>query len=171
MALEPIDQRLIAGLAEGLALVPRPYAALGRSIGLSESETIARLGNLIGQGVIQRLGVIVRHHELGYRANAMVVWDVADAAVAMAGRSLAGLPFVSLCYQRPRRPPEWSYNLFCMIHGRVRVEVEALIERATDQAGLGSCPRAVLFSRRRFKQQGARYPGGPAVARAIEMAR
>jgi hypothetical protein len=86
-----------------------------------------------------------------------VVWDVPDAKVRGADLRLARLPFVTLCYRRPRRRPGWPYNLFCMIHGRDRASVEALVEDATAATGLSDLPRDVLFSRQRFKQRGARY--------------
>jgi siroheme decarboxylase len=156
-ALADADKRLIAALADGLPLVPRPYAALGRALGWGEGEVIRHLRGLAEAGVVTRFGVIVRHHELGIRANAMVVWDVPEERVRAAGAALKGLPYVTLCYRRPRRPPAWPYNLFCMIHGRERAAVEALVEQATAAAGLGGCERAILFSRRRFKQRGARY--------------
>jgi DNA-binding Lrp family transcriptional regulator len=161
MELNERDRRLIAAIQDGLPLAPRPYAAIGEKIGIGEAEVIAGLRRLIDDGVIKRFGVIVRHRELGYRANAMVVWDVPDALVADAGRVLAALPFVTLCYRRPRRPPAWPYNLFCMIHGREREAVLDLVEDATAAAGLDGLPRAVLFSRRRFKQRGARYAPAP----------
>ena len=154
------DRRLLAAIQDGLPLVPRPFAAVGARLGLAEAEVIEALRRLQDGGVIRRFGVVVRHHELGWRANAMVVWDVPDGRVAEAGWRLAALPFVTLCYRRPRRPPAWPYNLFCMIHGRERAVVEGQIEEATRAAALESVPRAVLFSRRRFKQRGARY--GPA---------
>ena len=74
----------------------------------------------------------------------------------MAGE-IARCPCVTLCYQRPRRLPEWPYNLFCMVHGRDRGLVEAQVEQMAARLGLQDVPRAVLFSRRRFKQRGARY--------------
>ena len=161
MELNERDRRLIAAVQDGLPLAPRPYAAIGEKIGIGEAEVIAGLRRLIDDGVIKRLGVIVRHRELGYRANAMVVWDVPDTRVGDAGRVLAALPFVTLCYRRPRRPPAWPYNLFCMIHGRDRGTVEGLVDQATAAAGLEGLPRAVLFSRRQFKQRGARYAPAP----------
>ena len=151
------DRALLAAMAEGLPLVPRPYAALGAEIGLSEAEVLERLRVLLADGVISRMGVVVRHHELGWRANAMTVWDVPDARVAEAGGRLRELPFITLCYRRPRRPPAWPYNLFCMIHGRDRATVLDQIEEASRTADLGDLPRDVLFSLRRFKQRGARY--------------
>ena len=157
MELSASDRRLIAALQDGLPLVPQPYAAIGARMGVSEDEVMSGLRRLINHGVIRRFGVIVRHRELGYLANAMVVWDVPDSRVAESGRALAGLRFVTLCYRRPRRPPAWPYNLFCMIHGRDRGAVEALVRDASAAARLEGVPRAVLFSRRRFKQRGARY--------------
>lgn len=157
MTVAAADRPLLAAVAEGLPLVPRPYAAIGDRLGLGEAEVIERLRRLVTDGVISRLGIVVRHHELGYRANAMTVWDVPDAGVSGAGRRLSALPFITLCYRRPRRPPAWPYNLFCMIHGRDRAGVLDQVETATQAGELAGVPRAVLFSLRRFKQRGARY--------------
>ncbi len=165
MELSALDRRLIAAVQDGLPLAPRPFAAIGSELGLAEDQVIEALRRLLRDGVIKRMGIVVRHHELGYRANAMVVWDVPDAQVGLVGRQLAALPFVTLCYRRPRRLPDWPYNLFCMIHGRDRVSVEGQIESASEATGLADLPRAVLFSRRRFKQRGARY-----AAKRLELA-
>jgi DNA-binding Lrp family transcriptional regulator len=157
MGLSTGDRRLIAAMADGLPIEARPYQALATTLGMTEAEVIARLGRLLDDHILRRFGVIVDHHALGYRANAMAVWDVPDERLENAAQRLAALPFLSLCYQRPRRLPDWPYNLFCMIHGRARAAVETSVEAATLAAGLGEVPRAVLFSRRRFKQRGARY--------------
>lgn len=157
MGVSAEERQLIAAVQDGLPLVERPFAAIGARIGLGEDEVIGVLRRLIDEGIIKRFGVVVRHHELGYRANAMVVWDVPDDRVSEVGRQLATLPFITLCYRRPRRPPAWPYNLFCMIHGRDRATVGNLIEQASALAGLADHARTTLFSRRRFKQRGARY--------------
>jgi DNA-binding Lrp family transcriptional regulator len=157
MELTTTDRRLLALLAEGLPLVPRPWASLGERIGLGESEILDRVATFVTEGAIKRLGLIVRHHELGYRANAMVVWDVPDELVAELAPKLAAASFVSLCYRRPRRPPDWPYNLFCMVHGRDRGTVLNQIDELARNTGISDLPREALFSRRRFKQRGARY--------------
>jgi DNA-binding Lrp family transcriptional regulator len=151
------ETALIGAIQQGLPLVPRPFAEIGASIGLSENETIAGLGQLLEQGVIKRMGVVVRHRELGYRANAMVVWDIPDDRVSALGRCIGKFDFVTLCYRRPRRLPAWRYNLFCMIHGRDRDEVLSHVVQLKEQCGLQDIAHEVLFSRRRFKQCGARY--------------
>ena len=163
MVLSDADHRLIAAVQDGLPLVPRPFAAIGATVGLGEEQVIRRLDAMLAAGVIKRFGVVVRHHELGYRANAMVVWNIPDDRVAEVGRRLAECPCVTLCYQRPRRPPDWPYNLFCMVHGRDRAVVEAQVADMAGRLELDGVERALLFSGRRFKQRGARY-GEPAAA-------
>lgn len=168
MIPDVIDKRLLRVIADGLPLVSRPYAAAAAWAGIGEDEVIRRLRRLIAGGIVKRLGVIVRHRELGYRANAMVVWDVPDDEVAEVGRHVAAYPFVTLCYQRPRRLPEWPYNLFCMIHGKDRTAVGSQIATVNTEVGLARCRQAVLFSRQRFRQRGARFD--PSSAPALEVA-
>ena len=138
---------LIAALGRGLPLTSRPYRDLGRTLGMSEDEVIAALGKMLEDGSIKRLGVIVRHRELGYRANAMVVWDIADDAVAEVGRRFAEVDFVTLCYRRRRRPPEWPYNLFCMIHGREKDRVLAKVEQGVYFASFLSVEFEIVFAK------------------------
>ena len=158
--VDEADRRLLAAIQQGLPLVPRPYDEIGARLGLTEAQVIARLAHLKDSGVIRRFGVVVRHHELGYSANAMVVWDVPDGQVAELGRCLSGFDFITLCYRRPRRLPAWRYNLYCMIHGKNREEVLAHLEWMVNHCGLQNLTHEVLFSRRRFKQRGAIYTSG-----------
>lgn len=157
MELSPFDKQLLSAIEDGLPLEPMPYARVAERLGTTEQEVLDRLAELQTKHVIRRFGVIVRHRELGYTANAMVVWDVPTPIVRKTGRCIADMPDVTLCYRRPRRPPVWPYNLFAMIHGRDRDAVLRRIDRVTELADLNEAPRAVLFSRRRFKQRGARY--------------
>jgi DNA-binding Lrp family transcriptional regulator len=151
------DACVITAIQEGLPLVPRPYAEIGTRLGMSEDEVLARIKRMKASGTIKRFGVVVRHHELGYRANAMIVWNVPDNRVAELGRRIAGYEFVTLCYRRARHLPDWPYNLYCMIHGRDRTTVLNKIDFLIEACAMHDIAHAVLFSTRRFKQCGARY--------------
>lgn len=155
--IDSIDRKLLAALENGLPFVSEPYRLIGEQLDLTEDEVIIRLIRLTEEEVIKRFGLVVRHHELGYRANAMVVWDVPDKSVDNIGRRAAAKDYVTLCYRRPRRMPKWPFNLFCMIHGKDRAAVRKQIEQLNHETELGAYPSSVLFSRRRFKQRGARY--------------
>jgi DNA-binding Lrp family transcriptional regulator len=162
LALSAADRRLVATLEEGLPLVSAPYAAIARKAGVSETYALTQLTEWLRQGVIRRLGIIVRHRAIGFTANAMCVWNVPDEDADAVGMALAREPGVTLCYRRRRAAPAWRYNLFCMLHGRDRGMVEARrVEIAVSQ-GLDQFPSAVLFSRRAYKQCGARYVTTPA---------
>lgn len=159
LALSRPEQAFVAALQCGLPLVPQPFAQLG----WAEPDALATLSRWCRDGVIKRFGVVVRHNELGFTANAMVVWDVPDAVASAVGRRIADSGRVSLCYRRPRRLPHWRYNLFCMIHGRDRGAVERSIAALADGCGLNDYPHSILFSRRRFKQCGAHYVSNAAL--------
>ena len=156
-AYDDADQRLIATIQNGLPLSERPYADIANQLGLSEEDVISRISRLSEYGLIKRFGVVVRHHELGYQENAMIVWDIPDNEVDAIAQQIKSYPFITLCYRRARQLPEWSYNLFCMIHGKSRNKVFQHLEEMLSDHNWHNYPRDVLFSKQRFKQRAANY--------------
>ena len=157
MTLNRLDQQLIAAIQDGLEFTSKPFARIASQLGISEQKVLNRLEQLKENGTIKRLGVVVKHRELGFKANAMVVWDIPDERVAEIAQRIASFECVTLCYQRPRRLPEWSYNLFSMIHGKDRESVLARLADLIEILELQGFKHQPLFSTRCFKQRGARY--------------
>ncbi len=153
---EADDLRLLTAIEDGLPLCRRPYRCVAARLGWDERDVIARLRRLIDGGAIARFGLVVRHQVLGYRANAMVVWDIDEGVVSEIGARLAEAPGVTLCYERPRRLPVWRYNLYSMVHGRDRGQVCADIAALAEKVGGASRGHEILFSRRCFRQRGAK---------------
>ena len=151
------EKSLIEAISQGLPLVSRPYEEIARQINSTESRVIEGIQRIIQRGDIKRFGVVVRHRKLGYRANGMVVWDIPDEHIERIGHCIGRYDFVTLCYQRPRRLPDWPYNLFSMIHGRNRREVHQQVNFIVEQCGLDKFSHEILFSSRCFKQRGASY--------------
>ena len=153
-----IDERkLIATLQHGLPLVSRPYAEIAEQIGSSEDEVINYIQLMQNKGDIKRFGVVVRHRKLGYKSNAMVVWDIPADKVDELGKCFGQFDFVTLSYRRPRHLPDWPYNLFCMIHGQDRADVLNNLQFMIQSCDVKDINHAVLFSNRCFKQRGAVY--------------
>jgi DNA-binding Lrp family transcriptional regulator len=116
----------------------------------------ARLAAMVVRGVIRRIGVVPNHYALGYTANGMTVWDVVDDQVDALGEAVGRLPFVSHCYRRPRHLPEWPYNLFAMVHGRSRDEVDGMVAIIAAQLGTACRAQDVLYSTQILKKTGLR---------------
>jgi len=155
--IDPDDLQLLVAIQEGLPIVSRPYLYIAQQLSLTEADVIERLARLKQQGLIKRLGVIVKHRRLGYRANAMVVFDIPDTLTSDKGMQISQFDFVNLCYLRPRQGEHWPYNLFCMIHGKSRSTVLAQLKQLIKACDLNPYPHDVLFSQRCFKQRGAIY--------------
>ena len=156
MSLPDLDRRLIAATQGGLPLVPRPYEAIGAALGLSGDAVRERLAAMLASGLIRRIGAVPNHYKLGFTANGMSVWDVDDERVDALGAQVGALPGVSHCYRRPRRLPQWPYNLFAMLHGRSRMEV--VDQAARIEALLGAACRGhdILYSTAILKKTGLR---------------
>lgn len=152
-----LEKRVIEEIEVGLPLEPHPYRVIAERIGADESAVLSVVSQLADNGIIKRYGVVVRHRELGYTANGMVVWDIPDDRVNGIGELFGQQSFVTLCYQRPRKLPDWRYNLFTMVHGRSREEVRANVDHLVQLVPDAQFPWEILFSARRFKQRGARY--------------
>ncbi len=158
--LDAVDRALVRATQAGLPLTHQPYADVARRLDISEAEVIRRLGAMLATGAIRRIGAVPNHYRLGYRANGMTVWDVADDRVVELGRRVGALDFVSHAYRRPRHPPLWPYNLFAMVHGHSREEVADQVDRIADLLGPACRGHDVLYSTRILKKTGLRFADG-----------
>ncbi|MBL8565317.1 MAG: AsnC family transcriptional regulator [Hyphomicrobiaceae bacterium] len=159
--IDRADRALIEATQAGLPIVPRPFAAIAERIASTETEVIARFRELERRGFVRRIAAAPNHYALGMTANGMSVWDVEDARVSELGRRVGALSFVTHCYERPRALPVWPYNLFAMVHGATRTEVEE--KRALIAGLLADACRAsdILYSTRILKKTGMRLsPSG-----------
>lgn len=157
----PLSQRqdidLKYALEKGLETTSQPYLSIAKLIDCSEQQVMNQIHVWQTEKLIRRFGLVVNHRNLGFTANAMVVWDIDNENVDSIASKLAKYPEVSLCYRRPRSLPDWPYNLFCMIHGTDRHIVLRQIAKITKELSLDKTEKAILFSTKAYKQHGARY--------------
>ena len=156
MIEDTIDRKIIEATQAGLPLVTAPFAAIARDVGIAEEEVMTRLSALKERGVIRRIAAAPNHYRLGMTANGMSVWDVDDNMVDALGEKVGALAFVSHCYRRPRALPDWPYNLFAMVHGSNREEVNRKCEDISRLLGPACRSSDVLFSKRILKKTGLR---------------
>ena len=166
--LDATDRAIVLATQAGLPLVPDPWGAVGRPLGLAGEEVRARLARMQEVGIVRRVAAVPNHYRLGYVANGMTVWDVDDARIDRLGREVARLPGVSHCYRRPRHLPDWPYNLFAMLHGHTREEVERQAEALRTLLGEACRDHRILYSSRILKKTGLRLAGRPGAGRKPE---
>ena len=145
----------IRALQQDLPLVPRPFACNAAQFGLDEEALLETAHKLQAAGIMRRFSAVLRHRRVGYTANGMACWAVPKDCIEAVGQQAAGYPQVSHCYQRPAYPPRWSYNLFTMIHGRTKHDVEEVVGQIARETGLDQYQ--VLYSTREFKKERVRY--------------
>jgi len=156
ISLDATDRRLIEATQTGLPLCPKPYHAVAETLGLTVDEVMYRLQRMQDLGIIRRIGAVPNHYAIGYRANGMSVWDVDDNQLSELGQNVGGLDFVSHCYRRPRRLPDWRYNLFAMVHGRDQDEVIVKVSQVRQLLGNACKDHQILYSSQILKKTGLR---------------
>jgi DNA-binding Lrp family transcriptional regulator len=157
--LDATDRRLIVATQGGLPRVSRPYDALAGELNITAGEVLQRLQRMLDRGVIRRIGAVPNHYAIGYTANGMSVWDVDDKHIDRLGIEVGALEFVTHCYRRPRRLPDWPYNLFAMVHSQNREEVAARVAEIAMLLGDACRAHDILYSTAILKKTGLRIAG------------
>ena len=153
---DEIDRKLISLTQGGLSIESTPYQQIAEAIDISQDEVIGRLKRLLSNGIIRRIGAVPNHYKLGLTANGMTVWDVEDDKVTELGNAIGQLDFVSHCYQRPRHLPMWRYNMFAMVHGSNKDEVNEKVKQIESILGKNCKAHETLFSSAILKKTGLR---------------
>lgn len=146
--------RMVRVLVEGIPIVPTPFEETARIAGVSEEELLAQIQAWKADGTIRRFGAVVRHQQVGYTANAMVVWNVPDEQAEEFGARASSFHFVSHCYQRPRFEG-FPYNIYTMIHGTSREECELRAKRICEVTGVQNY--VLLHTLEEFKKSPPSY--------------
>ena len=151
-----LDRRIVLATQSGLPLDARPYHRLAAELEVTPELVMERINAMLADGRIRRIAAVPNHYRLGYVGNGMSVWDIPDGFIQDAGMEVGQLDFVSHCYHRPRQLPDWPYNLFAMVHGHSRDEVESLVERIAVILGNRQRQHTILYSTRILKKTGLR---------------
>ncbi len=152
--LSPTDKLVINELQQDLPLVQRPFDISSRRLGMDIDEFLTHCRSLKQRGIMRRFGASIKHHKVGFTANAMACWIAPPEVMEMAGKKAAALREVSHCYER-KTGPLWPYNLFAMIHGHTREDCQVIADNVSQETGLNEY--ILLFSVKEFKKARVKY--------------
>ena len=148
------DKEFIRELQKDLEITERPFLKLAQNLGISEDDLFEQARYYEEIGVMRRFAAILRHRDVGFIANGMIVWKVPEDQISEVGQKLGAFPQVSHCYQRPSYP-DWPYNVFSMIHCKSHNEAQEVAKVIQDQIKIDEY--RILFSEREFKKTRVEY--------------
>ena len=143
------EQTVVHRLQANITVSADPFGTLAQELGYAPADLLALLQRWQQTGIIRRIGLVLRHRQLGFSANSMCVWAVTADQIKAAGASLAKSPHVTHCYERPCFPA-FPYNLYAMIHAKSREEAISVFEQLGRDAGLSN--GRMLWSVHEFKK-------------------
>jgi DNA-binding Lrp family transcriptional regulator len=148
------DIALIRIMQEDLPMLEIPYAVWAEQAGTSEEAVFAWSRKMEHLGYLRRFAAILHHRNAGFKANAMVVWQVPQEQVDGVGEQMALFREVSHCYRRPVYP-SWPYPLFTMVHAETHSACMEVVKRIEDR--VGQFPHKNLFSTKEYKKIRVKY--------------
>ncbi len=148
------DKQFIRELQKDMEIIDRPFLKSAQTLGISEEELFEKIKYYEEIGVMRRFAAILRHRDVGFTANGMIVWTVPEDRIEQVGEKLGAFPQVSHCYQRPVYP-DWPYNVFSMIHCKSKDEAEDVAKIIQNQINVDDY--MILFSAREFKKVRVEY--------------
>jgi DNA-binding Lrp family transcriptional regulator len=128
--------------------------AAAQSLGITEDQVFEKLKHYEEIGVMRRFAAILRHRDVGFVANGMIVWRVPEQRIEDVGSILGAFPQISHCYQRPVYA-DWPYNVFSMVHCKSIAEAESMAKEI--QSHIKVDDYRILFSSREFKKTRVEY--------------
>jgi siroheme decarboxylase len=154
--LDAIDKKILIALQGDLDDSPEPYLRMAGELGVSEEEVIRRIKRMLKDGIIRRMGAMIRHIEAGIGYNGMIVWKVPAERVDKVGNLLASFSEVTHCYERPPFGKNGG-TLFTMVHAPSEAGCLETVRRMSETTGIRDYE--VLFSERELKKVSMTYFG------------
>ena len=148
------DKKFIRELQKDLEIVDKPFLNATQKLGLTEEQVFEKLRYYENIGVMRRFAAILRHRDVGFIANGMIVWEVPDERITEVGEKLGAFPQVSHCYQRPVYK-DWPYSVFSMIHCKSVDEAKNMAKEIQKEIQVDDYK--ILFSAREFKKTRVEY--------------
>ncbi|MBI3393138.1 MAG: Lrp/AsnC family transcriptional regulator, partial [Nitrospirae bacterium] len=132
--LDAVDRRLLNLLQADFPLVPEPFAAIGKDLGIAEADVLERIGRLKAEKIIRQISAIFDTRALGY-ASSLVAARIPAGRLEEAAAVINEHPGVSHNYRRND-----AFNLWFTIAvpPDSRLGLERTVERLGELAGAES---------------------------------
>ena len=128
--IDAVDARLIDHLHAGFPLTERPFADVGRALGLDEHEAIERLRRLLATGVLTRFGPLYQIERAG-GAYLLAALEVPEADYERVAAQVNAHLQVAHNYRREHR-----LNMWFVVAADSQQSAADCLERIARETGL-----------------------------------
>ena len=128
--MDATDKRILDIIQTGFPIAPRPYEAIGKEVGLTEAEALARVRALRASGIIRRIGANFQSAKIGFKSTlcaASVPKDKLDAFTAVVNAH----PGVTHNYLR-----DHALNIWFTMIGPSRQAIRDALAAITAETGI-----------------------------------
>jgi len=141
--MDDLDKRLLNQIQSDFPLAARPFEELGRALGTTEDDVIARMKALKAGKIVRQVSAIFDTRSLGYKSS-LVAMRVDPSRIGEAARVINEHPGVTHNYERNH-----EYNLWFTIAVPPTSDLEAVVQRIHELAGAEVT--RVMYTLRLFK--------------------
>ncbi len=141
--MEALDRKILEIVQDGFPLEERPYAALGRLLGVSEEEAFDSVEGLRKSGVIRRLGGVYDSRRLGYISR-LCAGVVGVNELESFAAAVDKIPAITHNYVRSH-----AYNVWFTVIARSESEIQETVRGLEAETALHDAH--VLSASKMFK--------------------
>lgn len=129
MPLNESERRIINAYQHDFPLHPRPFAEIGKKVGMPENEVLRIVGDLREKGLLSRVGAVVAPNRAG--ASTLAAMCVPDERLEEVARCVSACPEVNHNYEREHR-----LNLWFVVAAKDRDAVLMTLRRIAEETGI-----------------------------------
>ena len=141
--MEALDRKILEIVQDGFPLEERPYAILGRLLGVSEDAAFDSVEGLRKSGVIRRLGGVYDSRRLGYISR-LCAGVVSESELESFAAAVDKIPAITHNYVRSH-----AYNVWFTVIARSESEIQETVRGLEAETALHDAH--VLSASRMFK--------------------
>lgn len=125
------DLQILDALQDDIPLVPRPYAAIARRLGISEELVLERLHRLREAGIVRSIAPTLEPRVAGLAASTLVALRVPDEQIHEVAAIISSYPQVSHNFRR-----DHPYTLWFTLAGANDAEIQGVRSEILSRTGI-----------------------------------